>query len=90
MYKQVDILISKNQAMQIYLKHHDNVYKTPKIIVDKKLTKSTKILTLRNKQTYIPYSTKTVTDNTITHKRTLKLASIKLLIWNIAYIFCTH
>ena len=26
-------------------------------IVDKKLTKSTKILTLRNKQTYIPYST---------------------------------
>ena len=27
--KQVDILISKNQAQQIYLKHHDNVYKTP-------------------------------------------------------------
>ena len=28
--KQVDILISKNQALQIlYLKHHDNVYKTP-------------------------------------------------------------
>ena len=26
---QVDILISKNQALQIYLKHHDNVYKTP-------------------------------------------------------------
>ena len=27
--KQVDILISKNQALQIlYLKHHDNVYKT--------------------------------------------------------------
>ena len=29
-YKQVNILISKNQALQIlYLKHHDNVYKTP-------------------------------------------------------------
>ena len=27
--KQVDILISKNQALQIYLKHHDNVYKIP-------------------------------------------------------------
>ena len=27
--EQVDILISKNQALQIYLKHHDNVYKTP-------------------------------------------------------------
>ena len=27
--KQVDILISKNQALQIYLNHHDNVYKTP-------------------------------------------------------------
>ena len=28
MYKQVDILVSKNQALQIlYLKHHDNVYK---------------------------------------------------------------
>ena len=27
--KKVDILISKNQALQIlYLKHHDNVYKT--------------------------------------------------------------
>ena len=26
--KQVDILISKNPALQIYLKHHDNVYKT--------------------------------------------------------------
>ena len=27
---QVDILISKNQALQIlYFKHHDNVYKTP-------------------------------------------------------------
>ena len=23
-FKQVDILISKNQALQIYLKHHDN------------------------------------------------------------------
>ena len=29
LYQQVDILISKNQALQIYLKHHDNVYKTP-------------------------------------------------------------
>ena len=28
-YEQVDILISKNQALQIYLKHHDDVYKTP-------------------------------------------------------------
>ena len=38
--KQVDILISKKQALQIlYLKHHDNVYKTPQIIVDKKLNK---------------------------------------------------
>ena len=27
--KQVDILIPKNQVLQIYLKHHDNVYKTP-------------------------------------------------------------
>ena len=27
--EQVDIIISKNQALQIYLKHHDNVYKTP-------------------------------------------------------------
>ena len=27
--KQVDILISKNQVLQIYLKYHDNVYKTP-------------------------------------------------------------
>ena len=27
--QQVNILISKNQALQIYLKHHDNVYKTP-------------------------------------------------------------
>ena len=27
--KQIDILISKNQALQIYLKNHDNVYKTP-------------------------------------------------------------
>ena len=27
--KQVDILVSKNQVLQIlYLKHHDNVYKT--------------------------------------------------------------
>ena len=37
--KQVDILISKDQALQIlYLKHH--VYKLHKIIMDKKLTKS--------------------------------------------------
>ena len=42
--KQVDILTSKNQALQIlYLKHHDNVYKTSYIIMDKKLTKSMKI-----------------------------------------------
>ena len=27
--EQVDILISKNQALEIYLKHHDNVHKTP-------------------------------------------------------------
>ena len=42
--KQVDILISKNQALQIlYLQHHDNVYKTSLIIIYKKLTKSLKI-----------------------------------------------
>ena len=40
--KQVDILISKNQVLQILcLKHH--VYKTSYIIMDKKLTKSMKI-----------------------------------------------
>ena len=27
--ERVDILISKNQALQIYPKHHDDVYKTP-------------------------------------------------------------
>ena len=38
--KQVDILTPKNQALQmLYLKH--NVYKTLKIIMDKKLTKYT-------------------------------------------------
>ena len=36
--KQVDILISKNQALQVlYLKHHNNEYKTSYIIKDKKL-----------------------------------------------------
>ena len=40
--KQVDILISINQVLQVlYLKHH--VYKTSLIIMNNKLTKSTKI-----------------------------------------------
>ena len=46
--------------------------------MDKKLTKSTKILSLRNKQTYP--TVQTVTDNIITHKHTLKLVNLKLLI----------
>ena len=59
MAKQVDILISKNQALQmLYLKHH--VYK---IIMDKKLTKSKKNCSPQNKQTYP--AVRTVTDNTI-------------------------
>ena len=40
--KQVDILISKNQVLQIlYLRHY--VYKATQITMDKKPTKSTKI-----------------------------------------------
>ena len=46
--------------------------------MDRKLTKSTKILSLRNKQTY--RTVQTVTDNTIIHTHTLKLASLKLVI----------
>ena len=46
--------------------------------MDRKLTKSTKIRSLQTKQTYP--TVHTVTDNTITHKHTLKLASLKLLI----------
>ena len=62
--KQVDILISKNQALQIlYLKHHDNIYKTLENIMDKKLTKSTKIWFPQNEQTYP--TVQIVTDNTI-------------------------
>ena len=45
--------------------------------MNKKVTKSTKIWTLRNKQTYP--TVQTVTDNTITYKHTLKLASLKLV-----------
>ena len=45
--------------------------------MDKKVTKSMKILTLHNKQIY-PI-VQIVTDNTITYKHTLKLASLKLL-----------
>ena len=37
--------------------------------MDKKLTKSTKISTLRNEQTYS--TVQTVTDNTIKHEHTL-------------------
>ena len=63
--QQVDILVYKNQALPIlYLKHH--VYKTSYIIMDKKLTKSTKIWSLRNEQTYP--TVQTVTDNIIKHK----------------------
>ena len=45
--------------------------------MNNKPTKSTKNLTLRNKQTHL--RVQTVTDNTITYKHTLKLASLKLL-----------
>ena len=46
--------------------------------MDKKLTKSMKIWCLRNKQTYP--TVQIATDNTITQRHTLKLASLKLLI----------
>ena len=49
-WKQVDILISKNQAL--YLNIMIMYIKLHKIIIDKKLTKSTKIWSLWNKQTY--------------------------------------
>ena len=59
--KQVDILISKNQALQkLYLKHH--VYKLSWI---SNLTKSTKFDS-HKKQTYP--TVQTVTENTIKHK----------------------
>ena len=45
------------------------------IIMDKKLTNFMKIWSLQNKQTYP--SLQTFTDNTVTHKHTLKLASLK-------------
>ena len=45
--------------------------------MDEKLTKSTKIWTLHNKQTYL--TVQTVSDNTITYKHTLKLARLKFL-----------
>ena len=44
-------------------------YNQVKIIMDKKLTKSTKIQSPHNKQTYP--TVQTVTDNTIKHKNTL-------------------
>ena len=51
--KQVDILISKNHALQIlYLKHYNNEHKTSQIIMDKKLKIHEK-LNLRNEQTYL-------------------------------------
>ena len=47
--------------------------------MDKKLTKSMKIWSLQNKQIIAKLSTvQTVTDNTVTHKHTLKLASLKV------------
>ena len=49
------------------LKHH--AYKTSYIIMDKELTKSTKISSPQNKQT-CP-TVQTITDNTIKLKRTL-------------------
>ena len=51
----------------LFLKHH--VYKTSEIIMDKKLTKYTKIWSPQKKQTYP--TVQTVTDNTIKHKHTL-------------------
>ena len=66
--KQAEIFISKNQALQmLYLKHHVN--KTSQVIIDKKVTKSTKIWSPRNKQIYL--TVQTVTDNTLKHKCTL-------------------
>ena len=63
---QFDILISKNQALQmLYLKHH--VHRTSWIIMDKKLTKSAKIWSLWNKQIYP--TVQTVIDNTIKQKQ---------------------
>ena len=60
--KQVDILISTNQTLQIlHLKHQ--VYKISEIIMDKKPTKSTKIDPHKNKQ---PYDTLLNTSNKIT------------------------
>ena len=61
--QQVNILISKNQALQIiYLKHHDNVYKTSSIVMDKKPWKF-------YEQTYPTVQTET--DNNINHRHTL-------------------
>ena len=60
--KQVDILISKNQGLQmLYPKHH--AYETSQIIMDKKVTKSTKMWSPQNTQIY-----PTVQDNTTKHK----------------------
>ena len=47
--------------------------------MDNKLTKSTKILSLRNKQTYP--TVQTVIDNTITHKHTLDSSWRNAQIW---------
>ena len=83
LYEQVDILASKNQALQIlYPKHH--VYKTSKIIMDKNFTK----FLIPTKLTTIPYNTKSY--NTIKYKHTL-YPDYKLLVWFIIMnhvIFC--
>ena len=53
--KQVDILISKNQALQVlYFKHH--VYKTSLITMDKKLNEIHKN-SIPTKLTTLPYYT---------------------------------
>ena len=68
--KQVDILISKNQVLQIlYLKHH--VYKTSQIIMDTKLNKiHENLIPLEiNSHICMPYSTNSY--DTIKHKHTL-------------------
>ena len=67
--KQVNILISKNQALQIlYFNHLTTYVKLHKLIMDKKFNKICKNL-IPTKTTTIPYNTKGY--NTIKPKRTL-------------------
>ena len=83
--------ISKNQALQIvYLKHHDNAYKTSYIFMDKNLNlkKSMKIWSLRNEHTYS--TVHTVTNSTIKHKHTLKLAGFLISEQHINIFWCIH